>query len=443
MKCALDDIAQFLGSLMPAQDARRLGQVVAFDGAVIEATGLSSPVGTTCLIGEGRDGFAAEVGGFRDKRTILLPYDRAAAIAVGMAVEPIERTDRVIVGPALLGRVIDGRGVALDGGGPVGGGLSWPLEGKPGNPLARASVEKPFDVGVRAINALLTVGEGQRIAIVAGAGVGKSVLMSQMIAGSEADAVVIGLIGERSREVSDFVDSKIDAATRPRTVVVAEPADHAPLLRLRAAMRATAIAEEMRAAGKKVLLVIDSLTRLAHAQREIALGLGEPPAARGYPPSALALIPKLAERAGRDRTSGGSITAIYTVLADGDEANDPVVDTARAIVDGHIVLSRQLAEQGVFPAIDIGRSLSRVMADIVSAAHRTDAAQVRRLWSAYENNRDLILMGAYAPGSDALLDEAIRQRPALLEFVAQGQDRHVTMAESIAALSGWFSADGR
>lgn len=437
MNPALDSIGNFLGSLAAPMEPCRLGRVVAFDGAVIEATGLAVPVGTLCLIREGSEALAAEVGGFRDKRTILLPYDRNAAMSVGMMVEPLERTDRIATGPSLLGRVIDGRGRPLDGGGPIVGGVEWPLAGKPGNPLARASVERPFDVGVRAINALLTVGEGQRIAIVAGAGVGKSVLMSQMIAGSEADAVVVGLIGERSREVSDFVDCKIDAATRPRTVIVAEPADHAPLLRLRAAMRATAIAEEMRAAGHKVLLVIDSLTRVAHAQREIGLGLGEPPAARGYPPSALALIPKLVERAGRDRESGGSITAIYTVLADGDDANDPVVDTVRAITDGHILLSRQMAEQGVFPAIDIGRSLSRVMSDIVGEAHRRDAARLRRLWSVYESNRDLILMGAYAPGSDTTVDEAIALRAALLDFIAQPEKDFVDMAASQAALAEW------
>lgn len=437
MTPVLDSIGSFLGALAPPTEPCRLGRVVAFDGAVIEATGLAAPVGTMCSIGDGEGALAAEVGGFRDKRTILLPYDRSAAISVGMTVEPVERTDRIIAGPALLGRVIDGRGRPLDGGGPIMGGVEWPLAGKPGNPLARASVERPFDVGARAINALLTVGEGQRMAIVAGAGVGKSVLMSQMIAGSEADAVVVGLIGERSREVSDFVDRKIDAATRPHTVIVAEPADHAPLLRLRAAMRATAIAEEMRAAGRKVLLVIDSLTRVAHAQREIGLGLGEPPAARGYPPSALALIPKLVERAGRDRASGGSITAIYTVLADGDDANDPVVDTVRAITDGHILLSRQMAEQGVFPAIDIGRSLSRVMSDVVGEAHRRDAARLRRLWSLYESNRDLILMGAYAPGSDAAVDEAIACRAALLDFIAQPERQFVNMAASLTALSEW------
>lgn len=443
MRVALDEIGSFLGSLSPPRSPVSLGKVVAFDGMVIEATGLDCPVGTLCCLSDGNESISAEVGGFRDKRIMLLPYERNGAISVGMTVEPIDRTDRIVTGPSLLGRVIDGCGTPLDGGGPVVGGVSWPLAGKLGNPLARASVETPFDVGVRAINALLTVGEGQRIAIIAAAGVGKSVLMSQMIAGSEADAVVIGLIGERSREVSDFVGSKIDAATRPRTVIVAEPADHAPLLRLRAAMRATAIAEEMRAAGKKVLLVIDSLTRVAHAQREIGLGLGEPPAARGYPPSALALIPKLVERAGRDRASGGSITAIYTVLADGDDSDDPVVDTARAIVDGHILLSRGLAEQGVFPAIDIGRSLSRVMNDIVDERHRGDAALLRSLWSAYESNRDLILMGAYAHGSDPLVDAAIRHRAALLGFIGQGQHDYVTLADSIAALADWLPDDAR
>ncbi len=440
MKWLLDGIDTALATLPLPAGRRVLGEIAAFDGSVIEASGIDQPVGTLCAIGGGMT--RGEVAGLRGGRAVLLPYDPGAPIAVGMTVEPVGRIDRVATGSALLGRVIDGTGAPLDGGGPIFTADSWPLAGVTGNPLARASVVEPFDVGVRAINALLTVGEGQRIAIVAGAGVGKSVLMSQMIAGSAADAVVIGLVGERSREVSDFVGGTIDAATRARTVIVAEPADRAPHLRLRAAMRATAIAEAMRASGKRVLLVIDSLTRVAHAGREIGLSLGEPPAARGYPPSALAAIPRLVERAGRDGVSGGSITAVYTVLADGDDADDPVVDTVRAITDGHILLSRNLAEEGVYPAIDLGRSISRVMSDIVGDAHRGDAMHARRLWSLYEQNRDLILMGAYAAGSDPMLDEAIRQRPALLDLVRQPVDCHVDLPTSVAELARWCDADG-
>jgi flagellum-specific ATP synthase len=292
---------------------------------------------------------------------------------------------------------------------------------------------------VRAINGLLTIGQGQRVGIMAGSGVGKSVLLGMMVRAAQADVIVIGLIGERSREVSDFLATKLPPLVRRKSVVVAVPADHAPLLRLRAVMRATAIAEDFRARGLKVLLLVDSLTRVAHAQREIGLSLGEPPTVKGYPPSALGLIPKLVERAGADAVTGGSITALYTVLADGDDNQDPIVDAARAIVDGHIILSRALAEQGVYPAIDIGRSLSRVMTDIVSPEQAAAAAALRRLWSAFEENRDLILMGAYAPGNDPLIDEAIVRRPELLDFLTQGPNERASFADSVAALTGMMA----
>jgi flagellum-specific ATP synthase len=280
---------------------------------------------------------------------------------------------------------------------------------------------------------LLTAGVGQRIAIVAGSGVGKSVLMGQMLQGADADVIVVGLVGERSREVADFLATKLDGV-RAKTAVVAVPADHPPILRLRAAMRATAIAEYFRAQGKRVLLLIDSLTRVAHAQREIGLSLGEPPTMKGYPPSALGLIPRLVERAGADARSGGSITALYTVLADGDDQADPIVDTARAIVDGHIVLSRGLAEQGVFPAIDVGKSLSRVMTDIIGPDHAIAARTLRRLWSVYEENRDLILMGAYKDGSDPSIDAAIAHHPLILDFLRQGQKDLINLNVSVTQL---------
>ncbi|MFN3798361.1 MAG: FliI/YscN family ATPase, partial [Sphingobium yanoikuyae] len=282
-------------------------------------------------------------------------------------------------------------------------------------------------------------GRGQRIAIIAGSGVGKSVLMGQMIAGAEADIVVTGLIGERGREVSDFLETKLKHAMH-KSIVVAVPADHPPVLRLRAAARATAIAEYFRARGKKVLLLIDSLTRCAHAQREIGLALGEPPAMKGYPPSALALIPRLVERAGVDARTGGSITALYTVLADGDDTDDPIVDAARAIVDGHFVLSRSLSEQAIFPAIDIGKSLSRVMADVVPDEHRQAAAAYRRLWAAYEENRDLILMGAYRPGNDPVIDEAVQRRQEILNFIRQDQKSRIDLDTSANALIAEFGA---
>ncbi len=317
----------------------------------------------------------------------------------------------------------------------------WPLAGVRSNVLDRGRVLEPFDLGIRAVNSLLTAGRGQRIALIAGSGVGKSVLMGQMIAGAEADIVVAGLIGERGREVSDFIETKLAGKLMHKSIVVAVPADHPPVLRLRAAARATAIAEYFRAQGKNVLLLIDSLTRCAHAQREIGLSLGEPPAMKGYPPSALAFIPRLCERAGVDSRSGGSITAIYTVLADGDDTDDPIVDTARAIVDGHFVLSRQLSEQGIFPAIDIGKSLSRVMSDVVDADHLKAATIYRRLWAAYEENRDLILMGAYRPGNDPIIDEAVERRQEVLEFLRQDVKSTMSINESVAQLMIHFAPE--
>jgi flagellum-specific ATP synthase len=420
---------------------RRVGRLVAHEGAMLEAEGFSHPLGTAArIVRSGETLLRGELVGFRGDRSLILPFDSNAPVAAGSRVEPDGNGGLVQCGSALLGRVIDAHGRPLDGRGPISSRLTWPLAGRRVNPLRRSRVTRPLDVGVRAINALLTVGIGQRVAIIAGSGVGKSVLMGQMLAGVDADVVVAGLIGERSREVSDFVETKITRELRGRSVVVAVPADYSPLLRLRAAMRATAIAEYFREQGKKVFLLIDSLTRIAHAQREIGLGLGEPPTMKGYPPSALGLIPRLVERAGADSRSGGSITAIYTVLADGGDTDDPVVDSARAIVDGHILLSRSLAEQGVFPAIDVAKSLSRTMPDVTDAAHLAAAARFRRLWSSYEENRDLLLMGAYAPGTDGTLDEAIARREAMLSFLRQGPGERVTLDEARASLVAEFEA---
>jgi flagellum-specific ATP synthase len=436
MSAQLARARNLLGSVSCGEaGARAVGRLAAYDGLMLEATGFNRPIGAGArIVSADNQVSRAEVVGFRGRRTLLMALDGAAAHANGARVEPDASSAMAEVGPALLGRVIDGLGAPLDGMGPVGAVDKWPLAGRRENPLGRGRVTEMFDTGVRGVNAMLTAGVGQRIAIVAGSGVGKSVLMGQMLAGADAEVIVVGLIGERSREVSDFLATKLPPEVRAKSVVVAVPADHAPLLRLRAAMRATAIAEDFRARGLKVLLLIDSLTRVAHAQREIGLSLGEPPTVKGYPPSALGLIPKLVERAGADSATGGSITALYTVLADGDDTSDPIVDAARAIVDGHIILSRSLAEQGVYPAIDVGKSLSRVMADIVSPEHAAAAAALRRLWSAYEENRDLILMGAYAPGNDPLIDDAILRRGELLDFLTQAPAERAPFAESVAGL---------
>ena len=416
-------------------DPRRVGRLAALNGQYCEVSGFPYPLGTGTRMQTQNGEFAeGEVVGFHGQRAIIQPLGDVGSIASGAAVYANGRHDMINVGDELLGRVIDARGRPLDGGPAPACSDRQKIAGEDSNPLDRGRVVRAMDSGVRAINALLTIGEGQRIAIVAGSGVGKSVLMGQILQGIDADVIVIGLIGERAREVSDFVEDKLTPAIRGKSVVVAVTADQVPLLRLRAAMRATAIAEYFARQGKRVLLLIDSLTRIAHAQREIGLAIGEPPTMKGYTPSSLALIPKLVERAGVDRRSGGSVTAIYTVLADGGDLEDPVVDAARAIVDGHIILSRTLAESSVFPAIDVGRSLSRLMPDIVDPAHLAAASRFRQYWSSYEQNSDLVMLGAYAQGSDAVLDAAIAQRPAMLDFIKQPMHEIVGLGDARAQL---------
>lgn len=414
------------------------GRLASFDGLLMEAVGLQLPVGTVCQIGAPGTGVEAEVIGFRNGRTLLMNLGGPAPLLPQAPVRPLGAPGEAEVGNAMLGRVVDGAGKPIDGLGPIRGAARWPIGGKLQSPLDRGRVLQPMDVGVRAINGLLTIGQGQRIGIMAGSGVGKSVLLGMIVRAAEADVIVIGLIGERSREVADFLETKVAGAARARSVIVAVPANHSPVLRIRGALRTHAIAEAFRAEGKKVLLIMDSLTRVAHAGREIGLALGEPASARGYPPSAIAMLPNLIERAGTDVHSGGSITAIYTVLADGDDGNDPVVDSARSILDGHIVLSRQLAERGVYPAIDLGPSVSRVMTDIADRPHVMAARVLRRHLATYEENRDLVLMGAYRSGADPAIDTAIACHPAVMEYIKQDPDETVSLADSVAELVGVF-----
>ena len=424
---------------------RRYGLVNACDGGLLEVSGLSVPIGTQCRV-SGRmsdsvsdrrgHSLAAEVIGFRNGRTLMMMLGDPVLLSPGSVVRPEGRPGRVPVGEAFLGRAVDGEGLPIDGQGPILSPHDWPSGGVRTGALDRSPVRTSFDVGIRALNALTTFGVGQRIGIMAGSGVGKSVLLDMIAHGAEAEVVVVGLIGERAREVSDFVERHMAGEKRARTVVVAVPADHAPNLRLRGAALATAMAEYFRASGKRVLLIMDSLTRVAHAAREIALLLGEPGAARGYPPSALATITKLVERAGNSAASGGSVTGIYTVLADGDNQDDPVVDTARSILDGHIVLSRDLAQRGQYPAIDVAASLSRVMSDITSRPHQQLARQFRALTASYEANRDLVLMGAYRQGSDPQLDRAIAIHDALQRFVMQDAGMIVPLDKAVTELEG-------
>lgn len=414
----------------------RSGHVVACDGGLVEVSGLPLPIGALARIesGEKPEGCTAEVIGFRAGHSLMMLLGDTVMLQPGAQVRAAGKPGTVEVGPGLLGRALDGSGRPIDGGTRPLGTAHWPLTGMREGALERGSVIEPFDCGVRAINGLATMGVGQRMGIMAGSGVGKSVLVDMIAAGAQSDVTVVALIGERAREVSDFVTRHMQGARRASTVVIAVPADHAPNLRLRGANYACAIAEYFRSTGKRVMLILDSLTRVAHAAREIALLIGEPGAARGYPPSALATITKLVERAGNSTASGGAITGIYTVLADGDDQDDPVVDTARAILDGHIVLSRELAQQGHYPAIDIPASLSRVMDGLVSAEHRDGAREARHLIATHDRNRDLMLMGAYREGADPVLDRAMAMKPTLDRFLTQSSFEFASIGDSVALL---------
>ena len=431
----LADLAEARIDLGPT----RYGLVSACDGGLLEVSGLNAPVGALCEVSHGMAPLPAEVIGFRNGRSLLMLLGDTVMLHPGARVRTRGQPGMLPVGEAYLGRAVDGSGQPIDGGPPLHTRALWPAGGKRAGALDRSPVRLAFDTGVRALNALTTFGIGQRIGIMAGSGVGKSVLLDMIATGAEAEIVIVGLIGERAREVSDFVERHMHGAKRERTAVVAVPADHAPNLRLRGAMLATSLAEYFRAQGRQVLLIMDSLTRVAHAGREIALLLGEPGAARGYPPSALATITKLVERAGNSAASGGSVTGLYTVLADGDAQDDPVVDTARAILDGHVVLSRELAQRGQYPAIDIAASLSRVMADIAEPGHLALAREFRALVAAYEANRDLVLMGAYRPGADPQLDRAIAMHEQLVSFLTQPARSSVPLAPSIDALARLLS----
>ena len=437
-----DPILSDLCSVPLDLSPRRYGLVAACDGGLIEVSGLSVPVGSICRITHGPSRtLSAEVIGFRNGRTLMMLLGDTVLLRPGAMVRPEGRPGMLPVGADFLGRAIDGEGTPIDNGPQIHPTSEWPSGGIRTGALDRSPVRQSFDTGVRSLNALATFGIGQRIGIMAGSGVGKSVLIDMIAHGASADIVIVGLIGERAREVSEFVARHMDGPMRDRTVVVAVPADHAPNLRLRGAMLATSMAEHFRASGKKVLLIMDSLTRVAHAAREIGLLLGEPGAARGYPPSALATITKLVERAGNSSASGGSITGLYTVLADGDNQDDPVVDTARSILDGHIVLSRDLAQRGQYPAVDIAASLSRVMNDIVTPEHLVLARKFRALVANFEANRDLVLMGAYRSGADAQLDQAIAMHNQLTAFLCQDAGRIIPLDESIRDLTKLFAPD--
>lgn len=416
------------------------GRLVRMVGMTLEVVGTYAPIGSRCLImHSNNDPVMAEVVGFHDDRLFLMPVGETHGLAPNARVIPLPGGVKVPVGKAMLGRVIDGRGEPLDDKGPIATQDYADLAGQRINPLHRAPIEQPLDVGVKAINGLLTLGMGQRVGLMAGTGVGKSVLLGMVTRYTNADVVVVGLIGERGREVNDFVRHNLGEEGLKRAVVVATPADDPPLMRLHGAMLATSIAEYFRDQGLNVLLLMDSLTRFAQAQREIALAIGEPPASKGYPPSVFAKLPQLVERAGNGRSGGGSITAIYTVLAEGDDQTDPIVDAARGVLDGHIVLSRLIADSGRYPAIDVESSVSRVMIDIVSKDHFARAQQFKRLYSTYQQNQDLISVGAYRKGTNQEIDLAIAKQPELNQFLSQAIDERFNFAQSMSALSQTLS----
>jgi flagellum-specific ATP synthase len=405
-------------------------------GLTLEASGCSAPLGSRCRVEtSGGRWVDAEVVGFSGDRTFLMPTADLAGLLPNARVVTTRQRGEVAVGEGLLGRVIDSDGVPLDGRGPLRPESWVGLGGQIINPLTREPITRSLDVGVRAINALLPIGRGQRIGLFAGSGVGKSTLLGMMTRYTAADVIVVGLVGERGREVRDFVEATLGEEGMRRAVVVAAPADRPPLARLHGALRATAIAEWYRDQGLHVLLLMDSLTRFAQAQREIGLSVGEPPTTRGYPPSVFAKLPQLVERAGNGADGRGSITAFYTVLTEGDDQQEPIADAARAILDGHIVLTRRIADAGQYPAIDVEVSVSRVMQDITDAPWRERIRKLRRLLAAYSAQRDLIAIGAYQRGSDPAVDEAVARWPAIQAFLGQDVSEAADVEASRAALA--------
>jgi flagellum-specific ATP synthase len=404
-------------------------------GLTLEAMGCQAPIGARCdVLTPNGQRVETEVVGFSGEKLYLMPTSDIRGLVPNSRVIPTSHSSAVNVGVELLGRVIDGRGRPLDAKGPLKTRQHMPLEGREINPLSRTPIRESLDVGVRAINTMATIGRGQRMGLFAGSGVGKSVLLGMMTKYTEADIVVVGLIGERGREVREFVQEILGEEGLKKSVVVAAPADSSPLMRIHGAMQATSIAEYFRDQGKNVLLLMDSLTRFAQAQREISLAIGEPPATKGYPPSVFARLPQLVERAGNGDYRGGSITAFYTVLVEGDDHNDPIADAARAILDGHIVLSRQLAESGQYPAIDVEGSISRLAPVIMDKERQKMVQFFRRNYSLYQQNRDLINVGAYQTGSDPEIDQAIKMQPELMRFLAQDMSEAVPMSQSYTQL---------
>tara|TARA_B100001142_G_scaffold72951_1_gene73656 strand:+ start:855 stop:2210 length:1356 start_codon:yes stop_codon:yes gene_type:complete len=413
------------------------GQVLACNGQLIESSPFPASIGSQCTI-KTRHGLnvKAEIIGFKENKNLIFPYENNSEIFSGDEICLSGKNKDVEVGSELLGRVIDGLGQPLDDKGPIKSTGNMNINGEYINPFDRGEISSVLNVGIKSINALTTIGCGQRIGIIAGSGVGKSVLLSMITQNSEAEVIVVGLIGERGRELATFTREITASHSNNKVVIVAVPADQSPLLRIQGAKRATSIAEYFRDEGKNVLLILDSLTRVAHAQRELGLAVGEQPTSRGYPPSVISLIPALIERTGVGIKSKGSITSIYTILADGDDTvSDPIVDNARAILDGHIILSRKLAQQGIYPAIDVGNSISRIMIDLISSEQAENAQKLRKLISIYQENQDLLLMGGYVQGQDADLDQAVQKWPDIVKFLHQDKHAKISFADANKMMS--------
>jgi flagellum-specific ATP synthase len=414
-------------------DPVAVGRLTRLSGMRLEVSGLKASIGSRCWIETGhRQGMVAEVVGFEGEQLVLMCEGASTGLTPGAQVSVLDDGEQVTVGEHLLGRIIDGAGKPLDGL-PLGMGKTVSLRGQTISPMDRSSIIEPLDVGVRAINSLLTVGKGQRMGLFAGSGVGKSTLLGMMTRFTEADVVVVGLVGERGREVREFVEDSLGQEGLRRSVVVATPADTSPLMRVAGCWRATAIAEYFRDQGKNVLLLMDSLTRFAQAQREIGLAAGEPPVSRGYTPSVFSMLPNLIERAGN--VGSGSITAVYTVLVEGDDLQDPIADAARAILDGHIVLSRSMAEAGTYPAIDIEASISRSMLLITDPEQQENARLLKESFATYRANQDLISVGAYRSGADPKIDRAISSQDAIREFIRQPLDERISFEDGVSELS--------
>ena len=395
------------------------GRLVRVVGLTLEAVGVKAHIGSQCLVETTHGDLLAEVVGFAQEITYLMPEESLRGVMPGARVLPVSTKLHLPLSMSLLGRVINGIGKPLDGKGPIKSDDEYKADHSPINPLSRRAITEPLDVGVRAINSFITVGKGQRMGLFAGSGVGKSVLMGMMTRGTTADVIVVGLVGERGREVKEFIEEILGEEGRARSVVVAAPADNSPLMRLKGCESAVQISEYFRDKGFNVLLLLDSLTRYAQAQREIALAVGEPPATKGYPPSVFSKLPQLVERAGNGGEGQGSITAFYTVLTEGDDLQDPIADAASAILDGHIVLSRELADSGHYPAVDIEGSISRVMPMVTSKEHQDLARQLKQIYSVYQQNKDLIAIGAYTRGNDPRIDQAINVLPVINFFLQQ------------------------